>query len=62
MATNRNTLFSNFLLFNRTFNYESRLCNACGLHYAKVVKKEENAFANYKPKEIKLSMLINESH
>jgi len=35
------------------------LCNACGIHYAKIVKKEETALHSYKPKNIKLDMLLN---
>jgi len=37
------------------------LCNACGIHYAKIVKKEENALHSYKPKNLKLDMLLNNS-
>lgn len=35
------------------------LCNACGIHYAKIVKKEETAAQEYKPKSVGLSMLLN---
>jgi len=35
------------------------LCNACGIHYAKIVKKEETALHSYKPKNLKLDMLLN---
>jgi len=36
------------------------LCNACGIHYAKIVKKEESAQFSYKPKSVNLNMLLNE--
>eukprot|EP01114_Cavostelium_apophysatum_P016410 TRINITY_DN4659_c0_g1_i1.p1 TRINITY_DN4659_c0_g1~~TRINITY_DN4659_c0_g1_i1.p1 ORF type:complete len:281 (-),score=27.94 TRINITY_DN4659_c0_g1_i1:180-1022(-) len=35
------------------------LCNACGIHYAKVVKKEEEETNNYRPKSHSLNMLLN---
>jgi len=35
------------------------LCNACGIHYAKIVKKEESALHSYKPKNLKMDMLLN---
>jgi len=35
------------------------LCNACGIHYAKIVKKEESAQVYYKPKALNLNMLLN---
>eukprot|EP01117_Protostelium_nocturnum_P000260 TRINITY_DN10329_c0_g1_i1.p1 TRINITY_DN10329_c0_g1~~TRINITY_DN10329_c0_g1_i1.p1 ORF type:complete len:248 (-),score=47.65 TRINITY_DN10329_c0_g1_i1:68-811(-) len=33
------------------------LCNACGIHYAKIVKKEEST--NYVPKALSLNHLLN---
>jgi len=35
------------------------LCNACGIHYAKVVKKEEEDLHSYKPKALSLNMLLS---
>lgn len=36
------------------------LCNACGIHYAKIVKKEETATANYQPKgSVDLTSILN---
>jgi hypothetical protein len=36
------------------------LCNACGIHFAKIVKKEESASSSYKPKTVSLGMLLND--
>lgn len=37
------------------------LCNACGIHYAKIVKKEESEVATYQPKKVDMNMLLNEN-
>jgi len=35
------------------------LCNACGIHFAKILKKEEKEQTNYTPKRVNLDMLLN---
>lgn len=36
------------------------LCNACGIHYAKIVKREETQMQTYVPKgPIKMDQLVN---
>jgi len=35
------------------------LCNACGIHYAKVLKKEASLQDKYVPKQVRLDMLLN---
>jgi hypothetical protein len=36
-----------------------RLCNACGLHYAKIVKKEQETNSVPESRPISVSMLLN---
>lgn len=35
------------------------LCNACGIHFAKILKKEEKEQTSYQPKSLNLTMLLN---
>jgi hypothetical protein len=35
------------------------LCNACGLHFAKLVKKEESLVSTYRPKKVQLKDLVS---
>jgi hypothetical protein len=37
------------------------LCNACGIHFAKILKKEEKAQMEYQPKALKLCNLLNDT-
>ena len=34
------------------------LCNACGIHFAKILKKEKEQIS-YTPKQVNLDMLLN---